>query len=198
MDTTQIHIAIFASGGGSNAASIIDYFRKHESIEVSFLLTDNPAAGVLGVAQSNNIESHVAEPSLRTDGKAMMNLLASKKINFIALAGYLKKVNPMVTKAYSGRMVNIHPALLPKFGGKGMYGMHVHRAVIESGERTSGPTIHYVNEDYDDGAIIKQVQCDVEDNDTPESLQKRVLKLEHHHYPRVIEAVCLELIETKK
>lgn len=189
-----MHLAIFASGSGSNAASIIEYFRDHTFIDVALIVTDNPDAGVLDVAKRNQIESVIVDKDLRTDGHRFVELLRSRSIAFVGLAGYLKKVNPQLALAYQERMINIHPALLPKYGGKGMFGMNVHKAVIKAEERESGLTIHFVNEQYDEGAIIKQVKCEVHSSDTAEILQKRILALEHEYYPKVIESLCMKIL----
>lgn len=186
-------IAVLASGGGSNARKIIEYFKQRDSAEVCLVVSDNSNAGVLGIASEHEIPSVIASKEQRQDGNWFSGLLKDYDVNFIALAGYLKMIPEALTKEYTGRMVNIHPALLPKFGGKGMYGMNVHRAVVEARETESGITIHYVNENYDEGAVIFQDRCPVHSDDSPEQVQARVLRLEHANYPRVIEETLLEV-----
>ena len=182
-------IAIFASGAGSNAQKIIDHFRKREGFKnpkavVSLIVCNNPAAGVLKIAEK--------EKFFR--GNGYLDELKGKNIALIVLAGFLWKLPPILIRAYPNRIINIHPALLPKHGGKGMYGNNVHAAVIAAGETESGITIHYVDERYDNGDIILQVKCPVLAGDSPNSLAERIHKLEHEHYPKVIEEVANQLI----
>ena len=180
-------IAIFASGSGTNAERIISHFSHHPSIAVSLILSNNPDAYVLERAKNHRIPSFVFNRRQLADSMIIPELLKNAGITFIALAGFLWLVPANLLQAYPGRIVNIHPALLPKYGGKGMYGMKVHEAVILAGDKESGISIHFVNEQYDEGDIILQARCPVLPGDTPETLASRIHELEYEHYPRVIE-----------
>jgi phosphoribosylglycinamide formyltransferase-1 len=185
-------LAIFSSGAGSNAARIIDYFRRHPAIKVSLIVCNNPGAGVLTIAEKEKIPILLVEKENFFRGTAYVEVLREKQIDFIVLAGFLWKIPAALVQAYYRRIINIHPALLPKYGGKGMYGRHVHAAVIGAGEKESGITIHYVDELYDHGQAIFQAQVAVTAEDTPESLAAKVQQLEHAHFPRVIEQAIEE------
>lgn len=181
-------IAIFASGGGSNALEIIKHFVNSKSIRVGLIVSNNPKAGVKNHALTYGIPYKVISRSIWTDTpQVLIDLLAEKKIDFIVLAGFLQLIPKDLISAFPNRILNIHPALLPQFGGKGMYGLHVHNAVKASGCRESGISIHLVNEKYDDGKIIFQARVAIAENDTPDIIQKKVLALEHKWYPQVIE-----------
>jgi len=182
-------IAIFASGAGSNAARIIDHFRHHAAIRVALIVCNKPDAGVIAIAKRENIPSLLIEKEQFFRGDAYVGELRQKQIGFIVLAGFLWKIPLALIRAYPGKMINIHPALLPKFGGKGMYGRFVHEAVIAASEKETGITIHYVDEQYDHGAPIFQAKVIVEKEDTPETVAKKVHLLEYEHFPRVIEEV---------
>ena len=186
-------IAIFASGSGTNAENIIRYFKNHELIEVALLVSNNPDAYALKRAENEKVPAVVMDKSFRQSEQRVMELLQQYKIDFIVLAGYLLLIPPWLTRKYEGRILNIHPALLPQFGGKGMYGNHVHNAVIQAGEKKSGITIHYVNEQYDKGDIIFQAECPVLPHDTPDSLAARIHELEYRHFPVVIEKIIQEI-----
>jgi len=183
------HIAIFASGAGSNAARIIDHFRHHPSVKISLVVCNKPGAGVLNIAAQEHVPTLLIEKERFFRGDAYVPQLQELNISFIVLAGFLWKVPPALIQAFSHRIVNIHPALLPKYGGKGMYGRLVHEAVIAAKEKESGITIHYVDELYDHGQPIFQATCLIEEGDTPETLAQKVHWLEHEHFPRVIEEV---------
>jgi phosphoribosylglycinamide formyltransferase-1 len=187
-------IAVFASGAGTNTANIIDHFAVPDSLQVtvSLVLCNNPAAGVLGIASKNNISSLIIDKERFFHGDAYLPVLQQEKIDLIVLAGFLWKIPDRLIKEYPRKIINIHPALLPKFGGKGMYGDHVHRAVIANKEMQSGITIHYVDGHYDNGDIIFQATCPVKPADSPESLAKRIRQLEQEHYPRVIGELLAE------
>jgi len=187
-------IAIFASGAGTNAARIIEKFRNHPSIRISLILSNKTGAGVLGVAEKEGIPSIILEKEAFFGGDAYVGELQGHRIDFIVLAGFLWKIPPALVKAYKGRIINIHPALLPKYGGKGMYGRFVHEAVIAAHEKESGITIHYVDEIYDHGQVIFQARCEVTPTDTPETLAARIHTLEHRHFPQIIE----DLLNLKK
>lgn len=185
-------LAVFASGAGSNAQKIIDHFKKSPQIEVALVVCNNPQAGVLAIAQQEQIETLLIDKQLFTKGDAYLPLLKEKNIQFLILAGFLWKIPDTLVKAYPQKIINIHPALLPKYGGKGMYGQWVHQAVIAAGDAKSGITIHYVDEIYDHGAIIFQATCDVNPQDTPETLAQKIHTLEHRYFPQIIEKVVLD------
>lgn len=187
------NVAIFASGAGSNAQKIIDYFRNSSSVKIALIVSNRKKAGVLQLAAKENVPSLIIEKEKFFSGNGYLDDLASGKIDFIVLAGFLWKVPDALIKAFPKRIINIHPALLPRHGGKGMYGNDVHEAVIGAREKESGITIHYVDEQYDNGDIILQVKCPVLADDTPESLAHRIHALEHANYPVVIEQVIKSL-----
>lgn len=183
----EYHIAIFASGTGTNARKIISYFRSHPYIKVSLIGCNKPGAGVLDIAAREGIPVLLIEKERFFKGDAYVEQLRSAGIDMIVLAGFLWKIPQQLIEAYRSRIVNIHPALLPKYGGKGFYGSLVHEAVIEAREKESGITIHYVDEHYDHGDHIFQEKVAVDEQDTPSTLAGKVQQLEHEHYPRVIE-----------
>ena len=187
----QSMIAIFASGAGSNAEKIIAQLKQHSSIEVSVVLCNKPDAGVLTIAAANHIPSIIIEKERFFRGDAYVPVLKEYGIGFIVLAGFLWKIPSALIDAYPKKIINIHPALLPKHGGKGMYGMRVHESVIGAGEKESGITIHYVNEHFDEGEPIFQASCAVDENDTAESLAQKIHALEHMHFAEVIEKLIL-------
>jgi phosphoribosylglycinamide formyltransferase 1 len=187
------NIAILASGSGTNAENIIKYFSTRNTAKVSLVLSNKRQALVLKRAEANNIRTVFFEhKEFYVTGK-VLRYLALYKIDFIVLAGFLWLVPENITETYTGRIINIHPALLPSHGGKGMYGEAVHNAVLAKKEKESGITIHYVNKFYDAGDIIFQAKCKVEPTDTPESLAEKVHSLEYLHYPRVIEEIVVKL-----
>lgn len=185
------NIAILASGTGSNANEIAKYFANHDSIQVAIIITNNPQAGVLKVAETHHIPSFVISDKEMKQG-GLLKTLQVLKIDFVVLAGFLKLIPADVIDAYPRRIINLHPALLPQFGGKGMYGKHVHEAVSASGQSETGITIHYVNENYDEGSIIAQYKTAIHPHENPEDIQQKVRELEHEHYPAVIEQVVKE------
>jgi formyltetrahydrofolate-dependent phosphoribosylglycinamide formyltransferase len=188
-----LNICVFASGAGSNFRAIIDAAKNGKiSSDISLLITNNPGCGAEEIAKKNSISVEIINrkifPDLSKDdysGK-FIKILRAYKIDFIVLAGYMKQVPDKVIEIYRDRIINIHPALLPLFGGKGMFGINVHKAVIKSGMKVSGITIHYVNEVYDEGKIIFQRCVDIANDETPDSLQKKIRLLEHEYYPHVI------------
>ncbi|MET0635454.1 MAG: phosphoribosylglycinamide formyltransferase [Chitinophagaceae bacterium] len=184
-------LAIFASGAGSNARKIIEYFRHNPAVEISLIVCNKPGAGVLAIAHQEKIPVLLIEKEQFFRGNAYVDELKTAGIDFIVLAGFLWKIPAALVQAWPRRIVNIHPALLPAYGGKGMYGHFVHEAVISAGEKQSGITIHYVDEHYDNGAIIFQATTPITSFDTPETLAKKIHELEHAHFPRVIENVLL-------
>jgi phosphoribosylglycinamide formyltransferase-1 len=184
-----MNLAIFASGTGTNAANIIAYFENHPTIKVVLVVCNNPKARVLDIADKNNIPSLLIEKQRFSKEDGYLPLLKDKDVDLIILAGFLWKIPDILIEAYPQRIINIHPALLPKYGGKGMYGSNVHEAVLAAGEKESGITIHYVDEHYDNGDIIFQAKCEITDTDTPESLAKKIHQLEHSWFPQIIEQV---------
>ncbi|MBL7696751.1 MAG: phosphoribosylglycinamide formyltransferase [Chitinophagaceae bacterium] len=182
-------IAIFASGAGSNAARIIQYFRNHETIAVALVVSNNPGAGVLSIAANASVPTLLIEKERFFRGDAYLPELQSSRIDFIVLAGFLWKIPQALLNAYPNSIINIHPALLPNYGGKGMYGLRVHAAVLAAGDKESGITVHYVDEHYDNGDIIFQDRITVDGTDTPDTLAEKIHRLEHQHFPRVIEQV---------
>lgn len=186
-------IAIFASGNGTNAERIASYFAGSSKICVSLILTNNPEAGVLKRAEKLSIPVVVFNRNDFSRTDKIAKILSKNEIDLVVLAGFLWLVPLNLLKAYPDRIINIHPALLPKYGGKGMYGRHVHEAVIASGDDKSGITIHYVNEKYDDGHVIFQSTVEVNLTDTADSLAAKIHELEHSHFPVVIEQLIHQL-----
>jgi len=189
-----MNVAIFASGNGSNAQKIIEYFSENSHIKIALILSNKKDAYIIQRAKKINIPSFIFTANEFKSKTIVQDKLKEYKIGFIVLAGFMIMIPDSLIKMYPGRIVNIHPALLPKHGGKGMYGEHVHRAVIAAKEKESGITIHYVNESYDEGKIIFQARCEVKENDTPETLAARIHELEYRFYPEVIERVITEEI----
>jgi len=187
-------IAIFASGSGSNAEAIIRHFAASPLARVTLLLSNNPEAYALTRAANLGVETVLFDRRV-FNAPEMSELLVSHEVDFVVLAGFLWLVPPALVEAYRNRIVNIHPALLPAYGGKGMYGDRVHRAVLEKGEKESGITIHRVNEVYDSGDILAQYRLSVRPNDTPETLAVRIHELEHRYFPLVIEEEIRRLSE---
>jgi phosphoribosylglycinamide formyltransferase 1 len=181
----QKKVVIFASGAGSNAKAIIEYFKGHGNIEISLVVTNRKEAKVLDVAKDNKIDTLYIPKSEWEQKEKVLETLAS--YDLIALAGFLLKIPDYLIEAFRNRIINIHPALLPKFGGKGMYGMNVHRAVKEAGELESGITIHLVDEVYDNGEYLAQFSVDLNGTETAEDIASKVLKLEHEYFPVIIE-----------
>lgn len=180
-------IAIFASGTGSNAINIIEYFKGHKTIEVSLVLSNNPKASVLEKASNAGVETYTFNRETFYNTNQVLNRLNSKKIDMIILAGFMWLVPENLVHEYSDRIMNIHPALLPKYGGKGMYGMHVHNAVKAAGEKETGITIHLVNKEYDKGRILFQATCVVEENNSADDIAQKIHVLEHANFPMQIE-----------
>jgi len=185
----MIRLAVFASGSGTNAEKIIDYFSDVEDVEVALIVCNKNGAGVLDIAERNAVSSMVIDRDYFYQSNQLLFELNQHSIDFIVLAGFMWLVPTYLTGSYRKKIVNIHPSLLPKFGGKGMFGMNVHKAVKAANETESGVTIHFVNEKYDEGAIIFQCSCPVEKSDTPDDIRKKVQVLEHAHYPKIIEQV---------
>ncbi|SER57463.1 phosphoribosylglycinamide formyltransferase [Pedobacter rhizosphaerae] len=186
-------IAIFASGSGSNAQKLMEHFKRSNEIEISLVLTNNAEAYVLQRADNFEIPSHIFDKHEFYKTDEVIDLLKNLDIDFIVLAGFLWLVPQNLIQAYPGRIVNIHPAILPKFGGKGMYGDHVHNAVIAAGEPEGGITIHYVDENYDEGEYIYQARYKIDKSDNLEMVKFKGQQLEHLHYPRIVETLVKKI-----
>lgn len=192
--TQYMHrLAIFASGEGTNAQEFIDYFKNRKDVAITLIVCNKKEAGVVKRAMNAGIETLIVDRDSFYNGTNVLNEI-KQKADFIVLAGFLWMIPENIIKAFAGKMVNIHPALLPNYGGKGMYGMKVHEAVIANKEKESGITIHYVNENYDEGEIIFQAKCPVEATDTAEMLAKKVHELEYKFYPKEVEKLLLKNI----
>ncbi len=187
-----MNIAVFASGRGSNLMAILNAIKEgFLKARVSVVISNNSNAGALEIARANGIDAlHISRKQFSSDEeyvKKILQELKSRNVELIVLAGYMKKIPSEIVKEYRNRILNIHPALLPSFGGQGMYGLNVHKAVIESGVKITGVTVHIVDEEYDHGPIVMQKAVEVKDDDTPETLAERVLKVEHEVYPQAIK-----------
>lgn len=183
-------IAILASGSGTNAENIIKYFRSSPVAKVVRVLSNNKDAKVLERARRLDIDTLAFSKDDFYESDLILNLL-KKEADYVILAGFLWKVPLKIIAAFKDRIINIHPALLPKYGGKGMYGSHVHKAVIANSEKETGITVHYVNENYDEGAVIFQDSVEVSPEDTPDTIAEKVHQLEYRHFPKIIEKVIL-------
>lgn len=188
MSIKKFRVAVFASGSGTNAEEIFKYFSDHPSIEVVTLLSNNPNAYALQRAENHHIKRYVFSRKEFQDGTLLPGYLKEAGVTHIVLAGFLWLIPDYLIRSYPDKIINIHPALLPGYGGKGMYGSKVHEAVKASGDLETGITIHLVNDRYDEGKILFQGSCAITENDSPEQIAACVHKLEHEHYPRVIEA----------
>ena len=186
------HIAIFASGAGSNAQKIIDHFRDSSLAKVTLILSNKAEAGIFKIAEKEQIPAILIDKEQFFRGDTYIKLLEEAGTDLVVLAGFLWKVPANLVTAFPNRIINIHPALLPKFGGKGMYGHFVHEAVLAAGEKESGITIHYVNEKYDDGGVILQEKCIITEEDTPDSLARKVQVLEHKWFPLIVERLLTQ------
>jgi phosphoribosylglycinamide formyltransferase-1 len=184
------NIAIFASGEGTNAENLFNYFNKDKRVKIKLVVTNLDTAGVVARAEKykKNVQI-ISKTALSEYTAQIIEFLETEKIDIIILAGFLLKIPEAFVKAFPNKIINIHPALLPKYGGKGMYGMNIHKAVIQNKETKSGITIHYVNEEYDKGEIILQVTCEINNGDTPETLALKVRKLEFEYFPKAIEMI---------
>ncbi len=185
-------LALFASGSGTNAQNLIEHFNNSFDLKVVLVATNNPEAYVIERAKRLGVPYLVFTHTDLIENK-VLDILQENAVNFIILAGFLWLMPPKILRSYPNRIINIHPALLPKYGGKGMYGHHVHEAVINNHDKESGITIHYVNEEYDSGDIIFQARCPVLPDDTPDLLARRVHQLEYEYYPQVIEDLLKNL-----
>lgn len=189
----QKNIAIFASGSGTNAENIIRHFQGNKDVNVALVVSNKSDAYVLVRAANLHVPSLTLTREEFARGEELAHLMKERGIDFIVLAGFLLRVPEALIEAYPGRIVNIHPALLPKYGGKGMYGDRVHRAVVEAGERESGITIHLIDEQYDRGTTVFQAKCPVLPGDTPDDVARKVHALEYAHYPEVIGQLLADL-----
>ena len=185
-------IVIFASGSGTNAENLIKFFRNSDNASVIQVLTNNPHAKVLERAKSLKVSALSFNRIAFTKTKDVLNILRASKPDIIVLAGFLWKFPEHILNEFPNKVINVHPALLPKYGGKGMYGMRVHEAIVENNETETGITIHYVNEHYDQGTIIFQAKCNVYKNDTPQDVADKIHKLEMEHFPKVVEKLLNE------
>jgi phosphoribosylglycinamide formyltransferase-1 len=184
---TKNNIAIFASGSGTNAQSIIEYFNKNNSAKVVLVVSNNPNAFVLERAKKLNVDQHVFNIDSFKNNLEILTVLTAFEVKWIVLAGFLLKVPEYIIDSFKNKIINIHPALLPKYGGKGMYGKHVHQAVVDNKEKKSGISIHYVTKNYDEGSIIFQATCDINEFDSPVDVAKKVQQLEQQHFAREVD-----------
>ncbi len=181
-------IAIFASGSGTNAENLIKYFKdKLNLAQIVLVLTNNKNAGVINKCKKLAVPVFILNNSHFENTENLINLLKKNKVDWIVLAGFLRKINPQLIAEFPKRIINIHPALLPNYGGKGMYGHFIHEAIVAAGEKESGITIHFVNENYDEGTIIFQVKCMLDKNETATTLAAKIHDLEQTHFPVVLE-----------
>jgi phosphoribosylglycinamide formyltransferase-1 len=180
-------IVIFASGSGTNAENLIKFFHNRENASVIQVLSNNPLAKVLDRCKTLKVSALSFNKKAFTETNDVLNILKASKPDLIVLAGFLWKFPEFILNEYMNKVINVHPALLPKYGGKGMYGMRVHEAVVANNETETGITIHYVNEHYDEGAVIFQAKCSVEKNDTAEDVAAKIHELEMEHFPKVVE-----------
>lgn len=183
----NICIAVFASGAGSNAKALIEYFSSNDCIHVECLVSNKESCGAITMAQDQKVDSKVFENDCFETGQEVADYLTQKNIDFIVLAGFLRKLPHFIIQNYPDRIINIHPSILPEFGGKGMYGKHVHKAVLAAAKKHSGITIHLVNENYDEGNYIAQFYTTIANGETITSLESKIQHLEHRYFPYVVE-----------
>jgi len=198
----KLNLAVLCSGGGTNLQALIDAIERGELLaEIKIVISNNSKAFALERAKNHNIPAlHLSHKQFTTPeefDQRLLEVLKENQIDMVVLAGYMKILSPVIIRAYKNRILNIHPALLPHFGGPGMYGIHVHEAVIKSGVKITGVTVHIVDEVYDHGAIVIQKPVEVKDDDTPESLAERVLKVEHQTYKEAIQLFAEGRVEVK-
>ncbi|MFZ5552954.1 MAG: phosphoribosylglycinamide formyltransferase [Bacteroidota bacterium] len=182
-------ICIFASGTGTNAGNMIRHFQYSPLAKVVLVVCNNEKAGVVTIARGLSVKTVIVNNDELVNEGILTGMMKNHGIDFIVLAGFLRKIPGDFIRAYNGKIINIHPALLPKFGGKGMYGLKVHEAVLAAGEKETGISIHYVTEQYDEGKIIFQAKCAVEKDDTPQTLEKKVHELEYRYFPVETEKI---------
>jgi phosphoribosylglycinamide formyltransferase-1 len=188
---SKINIAVFASGSGTNAEAIYNHFTKHPEVNFKVLFCNKQNAGVISRAQNWDVETILFTKDEFYSPNSLLDKLENLEIDFIVLAGFLWLIPAVLIKHYENKIINIHPALLPNYGGKGMYGMNVHQSVIKNQEKESGITIHLVNEEYDKGEILLQAKVNIENNDTPEILASKIHQLEHKYFPKTLEEYFL-------
>lgn len=194
---SKVRLAIFVSGAGTNAMNILNYFRGNEEIEVALLMTNNSLSPIIEKCKDEPVEIAICSNSEVSNPEFLIDLCKNNKIDYIVLAGYLRLVPVDFIKQYHGKIINIHPALLPKYGGKGMYGDNVHTAVLNAGESESGISIHFVDEEFDCGPVIAQMSCKIDPNETVNSLKAKIQELEHNHFPKVIEGTIIANFKRK-
>jgi phosphoribosylglycinamide formyltransferase-1 len=178
---SKYKIAIFISGKGSNAKKLVEYFREHNDIEVAIIVSNKPNIDIENLCLSNGVDY--------IETSEVIDIIKNRNVDLIVLAGYLKLIPDELISKFPNRIINIHPSLLPKFGGKGMYGKKVHQSVIDSGEKESGITVHYVNKNYDEGEIIKQIKIKLSDSETPDTLESKIHDIELENFPKIIEQI---------
>ena len=188
MNNTNKKVIIFASGSGSNASKIFEYFNNNQNVIIDSIYCNNPRANVINIFQKLNIKTVLFNKKEFYES-TFLETIRNTNPDLIVLAGFLLKIPEKIVSAFENRIINIHPSLLPKYGGKGMYGLNIHKEVILNKEKLSGFTIHYVNQEYDKGAVIFQKKIKINEKETPESLSSKVLKLEHENYPLIIEKI---------
>ena len=190
----MINVALFASGSGTNAENLINYFSASKEVKIKLVVTNNAEAGIVKRAEAHkkNIQI-ISKQALTNYTEQIIDFLQTEKVDLIVLAGFLLKLPEKLIQAFPNRIINLHPALLPKHGGKGMYGHNVHKSVIGAKEKESGITAHYVNEEYDKGVIILQAVCKVDENETHETLAEKIHELEYFYFPKAVEKVIEEL-----
>ncbi len=188
----KVKLAIFISGKGTNASKLMAFFKNHTKIEVALVVSNNPNSPLLPVCETYEVPSIVCNNTEVANANYLLDVCTSHKIDFIVLAGFLRKIPESFVKAFSEKIFNIHPSLLPKFGGAGMYGDYVHSAVLEAGESKSGITIHLVNEEYDRGKILAQFECLINRDEDMDALKEKISKLEHANYGKVIANYILK------
>jgi phosphoribosylglycinamide formyltransferase-1 len=190
----KLAIAIFASGTGSNAVNLINYFKNHATVEVKVVMCNKSDAVVLEKAKNLGVEAVFMNNSIFEDATLLNEELQKRGIDWIILAGFLRKIPAQLIAVFQDRIINIHPSLLPKYGGKGMYGMHVHQAVVAAGEKKSGISIHLVNEEFDKGRILAQFETALDSNDTAETVAAKIHELEQRYFPQVVEQTLNQTI----
>jgi phosphoribosylglycinamide formyltransferase-1 len=188
LNKTNKKVIIFASGSGSNALKIFEYFNNNQNVIIDSIYCNNPRANVINIFQKLNIKTVLFNKKEFYES-TFLETIRNTNPDLIVLAGFLLKIPEKIVSAFENRIINIHPSLLPKYGGKGMYGLNIHKEVILNKEKLSGFTIHYVNQEYDKGAVIFQKKIQINEKETPESLSSKVLKLEHENYPLIIEKI---------
>jgi phosphoribosylglycinamide formyltransferase-1 len=187
----KVRLALFASGSGSNVMNILNYFKGHQQVEIVFVLTNNPHALVVEKAQAFGVRVDVLSNEIVENGAILSTICETASIDYIILAGYLRKIPADFIQNYPQKIINIHPSLLPKFGGKGMYGDNVHKAVLAESAQETGISIHFVNEEFDKGELIAQFSCEVSVNDTLVTLKEKIHALEQFNFPTVIEKTVI-------